>query len=187
MPSAATRISVLCGRPQSATCSSPPGRSSARTAASVRFLFSVVRWWNTRLETMRSNDPGGKRERRCGRHPLVQLYVDPRSGDLLSGNGENLRVSIEADHARRRTLLLHHDRQRGCAASQVEHILTRRDPCLLNQQALELLLAQRQPDDRIVEARQPIDAERRDVGLRLLRGLSADGASLPARRPSRGR
>jgi hypothetical protein len=91
-------------------------------------------------------------------------HLDPRALDLLARDREHGRIAVEADHARLGLSRLDHERERARAAADVEHVVPGRDARLLDQPSLDRLLAQRERDERVVEARERMESQRGDIG-----------------------
>ena len=111
---------------------------------------------------------GCRRERRLRAQSLLERDVETGCVDLRSCEIEHLRVTIEPGHFGCRARLLQEDRERCGAASDVEHSVARSERGLLHQQTLEAVLLQRGAQDWVVESRERLVAERRDVAHRVV-------------------
>ena len=161
MPRKATAIAGSEGRPQSATCSSPPSRStraiSSRSAASARDRDG---------ERRASRAPGRSSRPRRGagsRGPRRDSSVTPARSAFrrarLSISGSASRPAISTT----RLAPLHLDREGAGAAAEIEDALAGSRCRLLDQQLLEAALPGRRPDQRVIDPGEGREAKRRQI------------------------
>lgn len=82
----------------------------------------------------------------------VETNPGTRLARLLSSNGENLGIRIEADDVDVRVLALDKQIQSASSAAYVQNALLGLDPSLIDQPFFPQLLAHRQTDERVVQA-----------------------------------
>ena len=93
----------------------------------------------------------------------VDIHVQSRPGDLLSGQRQYLPVDVDPAHHGFRDLPLHHDGQSPGAAAEIEHPVAGAKAGLFQQGPLEFPLAHEVLEAGIEEGRQELEPQSRDV------------------------
>ena len=96
---------------------------------------------------------------------LGELELDTRALRLLPSPAKHLPVGVEAHHVGLWLALLHLDRERAGAAAEIEDALAGLRSRLLDQHLLEAPLPGGQPDHRVVDPSQGLEAQCREVAV----------------------
>ena len=98
-------------------------------------------------------------EGELGGQALDELDLHPGVVGLLLGAPEDARIGVDGRELGLGHVHLDGDRERARAAREVQHRLPVLHPRVLEQPPLEALLTGRQSDDRVVDARQRVEAK----------------------------